>query len=109
MNKSSRKTEPEGRKDGCTKYVLRLFLADDEPNSIQARANLTKLCEAHLKGECRCCQLEVVDVLKDFETALKNNILLTPTLLVVAPRPVTILGNLRDTGKALAALGLTGG
>ena len=42
-------------------------------------------------------------------TALENNVLLTPALIVVAPEPATILGNLSNTEKVLDALGLSGG
>ncbi|MBL7184790.1 MAG: circadian clock protein KaiB [Phycisphaerae bacterium] len=88
------------------KYVLRLFVAGDEPNSKKARENLTQLCETHLQGEY---EVEIVDVLEDFEAALKSNVLLTPALIVVAPKPTTIFGNLNDTDKVLGALRLSGG
>jgi circadian clock protein KaiB len=78
-------------------YHFRLFVAGDEPNSKLARENLTKLCRQHLKGDY---ELEVVDVLEDFQAALENNVLITPTLVV---------GTLSDTEKVLAALGLNGG
>jgi circadian clock protein KaiB len=87
-------------------YVFRLFVAGHESNSTQARVNLTRLCEEHLKGRH---QIKVVDVLQDAAVAYKNNVLLTPTLILIKPRPkVTVLGNLGETRQVLAALRLMG-
>ena len=86
------------------RYNLRLFVANGEPNSNKAKENLARICETHLKGRC---DVEIIDVLVDFEAALKNNILITPTLLLVDPPPrITIFGNLGDTGKVMSALRL---
>ena len=87
-------------------YVLRLFVAGNGPNSKQALVNLRRLCQEHLNGRCT---IETVDVVKDFKAAVKNNILVTPALILVDPRPkVIILGNLSDQQKVLAALRLSG-
>ena len=87
-------------------YVFRLFVAGNESNSTQARANLARLCEEHLKGRFK---IETVDVLKDAARAHKNNVLVTPTLILIKPHPkVTVFGNLSDTRQALAALRLIG-
>ena len=88
------------------RYVLRLFVAGDGLNSRQAQVNLRRLCKEHLNG---CCTIETVDVVKDFQAAVRDNILVTPTLILVAPRPrVMILGNLGDSQKVLVALRLSG-
>jgi circadian clock protein KaiB len=95
------------KKRGGETYVFRLFLAGNESNSSQARANLARLCAEHLKGRHR---IVAVDVLKDSTSAHKNNVLVTPTLILVKPLPkVTLLGNLNDTAQVLAALRLSGG
>jgi circadian clock protein KaiB len=87
-------------------YVFRLFVAGNESNSAQARRNLARLCEEHLKGRYR---IETVDVLEDTATGLNNNVLVTPMLILLKPRPkVTVLGNLSDTRQVLAALRLIG-
>lgn len=87
-------------------YVLRLFMAGNGTNSKQALANLRRLCQEHLSGRCA---IEVVDVAKDYQAAVRNNILVTPTLILIAPRPrVTIVGDLGDSRKVLAALRLSG-
>ena len=88
------------------RYVLRLFVAGDGSNSKQALINLRRLCRDHLNG---CSTIEIVDVVKDFQAAVRDNILVTPALVLVTPRPrVTILGNLGDSQKVLAALRLAG-
>jgi circadian clock protein KaiB len=88
-------------------YLFRLFVAGNESNSSQARGNLARLCEEHIKGHYK---IEAVDVLIDAAGAQKNNVLVTPTLILIKPLPkVTVLGNLNDTKQVLAALRLTGG
>ena len=87
-------------------YLLRLFMAGNGPNSKQALANLRSLCHEHLNGRCT---IETVDVVKDFQAAVRDNIIVTPALILVAPPPrVMILGNLSDLQKVLAALRLSG-
>jgi len=105
MNRSERKTKTKGAEAQGKTYILRLFMADNEPNSRQARENLERLQETHLK---MAHKKEIIDVLKDFETALENNVLITPCLILASPLPkVTIFGNLSDTERVLAALRLT--
>ena len=87
-------------------YLLRLFMAGNGPNSKQALANLRSLCQEHLNGRCT---IETVDVVKDFQAAVRDNILVTPALILIAPLPrVMVLGNLSDSPKVLAALRLSG-
>jgi circadian clock protein KaiB len=87
-------------------YVFRLFVAGNESNSSQAMGNLARLCEEHLKGRF---EIEIVNVLRDAAIAYKNNVLLTPTLILIKPHPkVTVVGNLSDNRQVLAALRLTG-
>jgi circadian clock protein KaiB len=98
-----RKTKKPGRET----YVFRLFVAGNESNSSQARANLARLCAEHLNGRYK---IDVVDVLKEATSAHKNNVLVTPTLILVKPLPkVTLLGNLNDATQVFAALRLSGG
>jgi circadian clock protein KaiB len=93
-------------KPGGETYVFRLFVVGNESNSAQARVNLARLCEEHLKGRY---QIENVDVLKDAVIAHKHNVLVTPTLILIRPLPkVTLFGNLSETRRVLAALRLIG-
>jgi len=89
---------------GCERYFLRLFVAGDESKSVIAKENLEKLCEDHLEGRY---ELEIVNVLEDFSAALENNVLVTPTLILVEPSPpITIVGTLNNTDSVLSALRL---
>jgi circadian clock protein KaiB len=82
-------------------------MAGNGPNSQKALANLRGLCQEHLEGRYT---IETVDVVQDFETAVRNNILVTPALILVAPLPrVVILGNLSDVPTVLVALRLSEG
>jgi circadian clock protein KaiB len=82
--------------------VLRLYIAGFAPNSLRAVENLKAVCAAHFAGRFN---LEIVDVLKDPLRALGDDILVTPTLVRVAPGPSTrVIGDLTDERKVLSAL-----
>lgn len=83
--------------------TLRLYVAGNAPNSVRARANLTLLCDA-LVGPYT---VEVVDVLDAPLRAFSDGVLLTPTLVKLAPPPsMKMVGDLSDTAKVRAALGI---
>ncbi|MGK2952322.1 MAG: circadian clock KaiB family protein [Thiobacillus sp.] len=85
-------------------YRFRLYIAGDAPNSALAKANLIALCEAHLPDRY---EIEVVDVLREPMLALEDNVLMTPTLLKLAPAPVRrIVGSLSQMQTVLNTLGL---
>lgn len=89
------------------KYMFLLFVAGEGLNSRQARQNLTTFCSTYLHD---LGDITIVDVLKDFQQALEYKVFVTPTLILVSPLPrVTIVGNLNDTSKVLAALRIAGG
>ena len=99
--------KPRARNGQRGHYVLRLFVVGDGPNSTQALANLRRLCDEHLQGHCT---IETVDVVKDFAAAARDNILITPALILISPLPrVVVLGTLSDRAKLLLALRLTDG
>ena len=85
------------------KYVMRLFIAGDEPNSVTARKNIKELCSALPGGDVK---LEVIDVFKNFASAIEENILVTPALVIDKPRKVKIYGTLQDTERVVSALGV---
>lgn len=84
-------------------YRFRLFIAGNEPNSRLAEQNLRALCAAYLPERHH---IEIIDVLQDFEAALKAMIMVAPAVMMTAPRSVTLFGALTDTARTLAALGL---
>jgi circadian clock protein KaiB len=90
------------KKAGPGHYLLRLFVAGNGVNSQKAAANLRDLCRERLEGRYT---IETIDVVQDFEAAVRDNILVTPALVLVAPLPrVVILGNLSDLPTVFAAL-----
>lgn len=88
-----------------SKFRFRLYVAGDALNSAQAIANLTALCEAYLKDRHA---IEVVNVFNEPKRALADGILMTPTLVKLAPSPAPkrIIGTLSQTQPVLQALGL---
>ena len=101
------KAKPHARKGQPGHYLLRLYIAGNGPNSQKALANLRSLCQEHLEGRYT---IETVDVVEDFQAAVRDNILVTPALILVAPLPrVIVLGNLSDRQKVLLALRVSEG
>ena len=85
-------------------FSLRLFVAGHTPKSERAFANLTALCEKHLKGRY---QVEVIDLLEHPEMARGDQIVAIPTLVVKLPLAVQkIIGDLSNTDRVLVGLSL---
>ena len=85
-------------------FAFRLYVAGDAPNSLQAIANLTQMCETHLPGRY---DIEIVDVLLNPRRALTESIYMTPMLVTDSPGPGhRIVGTLSHTEPILQILGL---
>jgi len=85
-------------------FKFRLYIVRDTQNSVDALANLTALCVAHLAERY---EIEVVDVFRDSGRARADGIRMTPTLVKFAPPPLQrIVGTLADTQRVLRILGL---
>lgn len=81
---------------------LRLYVAGNAPNSVQAVANARALCDEHFRGRH---EIEIVDLLTEPQTAIADGIIVTPTLLKLAPLPAQrVIGNLSDTASVLVML-----
>ena len=81
------------------KYILRLYVAANTPQSAIAYRNLKKLCTLHLAGRY---SLEVIDLVKNPERARVDQILAVPTLVRKMPTPIRkFIGNLADTARVL--------
>jgi hypothetical protein len=81
---------------------LRLYVAGRAPNSLSAIANLRSV----LPKAGVPVVVEIVDVLNEPARALTDRIVVSPTLLRVAPMPVVrVVGNLSDLGAVRRALG----
>jgi circadian clock protein KaiB len=86
------------------KWELKLYVAGQTAKSLQAFANLKRICEEHLAGEYR---IEIVDLLLNPQLAKGDQILALPTLVRKLPEPVRkIIGDLSNTERVLVGLDL---
>ena len=102
-------TSPKGKNESGPEtgevMILRLYIAGEGPNSIRALANLKAICQKYIPSSR--FQIEIVDILQEPLRAFADEILLTPTLVKLAPHPIRkIVGNLSETTKVLLMLGL---
>lgn len=86
------------------RYVLHLYVSGQTQRSLQAAANLRRLCEQHLGGNY---DLVLIDVQAQPDLAEAAEILATPVTVRMAPPPVSrVVGDLSDPFKVLQALGI---
>ena len=94
------RNEGAGKRD----YVLRLFVTGHTQKSMRAVRNITRLCEQHLHGSY---ELEVIDVYQQPELAAQHQLVAAPTLFKLLPLPPRkLIGDMSDTGRVLAGLGI---
>ena len=87
-----------------TRYVLILYVAGQSPKSVNAIANIKKICEEHLQGRYL---LDVIDLYQQPQLAPGDQIIALPTLLRRLPPPLRrIIGNLSNTERVLVGLDL---
>jgi circadian clock protein KaiB len=97
----------EASGEDVQKWDLRLYVAGQTPRSVAAFANLKRLCEEHLAGHYN---IEVIDLMKHPQLAAGDQIIAIPTLVRKLPQPIRkIVGDLRDTERALVGLQLRPG
>jgi circadian clock protein KaiB len=85
-------------------FKFRLYVAGDTQNSVQALANLTAICLEYLPDRH---EIEVVDLLRQPKRALADGVLMTPTMVLLAPTPIIkIVGTLSQKRTVLRTLGL---
>ncbi|HXS59040.1 MAG TPA: circadian clock KaiB family protein [Hanamia sp.] len=90
--------EPESQ------FSLTLFISGVSPNSARAIANLKSICEKHMQGKY---ELEIIDVYQQPLVAKNEQLIALPMLVKYLPLPVKkLFGDLSDTAKVIAALGL---
>ncbi len=86
------------------KYVLRLYIVGETPNSITALNNLKKICKEYLDHQYI---IETIDLLKFPNLAKHDQILAVPTLIKELPKPIRkIIGDLSNTEQVLVGLDL---
>jgi circadian clock protein KaiB len=99
------------RQDDCERTIsdeplweMRLYVAGQTPKSLQAFANLKRICEEHLAGRY---QIDVIDLIKNPQLAKGDQVFALPTLVRKLPEPVRkIIGTLSDTERVLVGLDL---
>jgi circadian clock protein KaiB len=98
------KSEGPPGKSPLATWELKLYVAGQTAKSLQAFANLKRICEEHLAGEYH---IEVIDLLKNPQLAQGDQILALPTLVRRLPAPVRkIIGDLSNTERVLVGLDL---
>ena len=91
-------------KPRIARWELKLYVAGQTAKSLQAFANLKRICEDHLSGEYH---IEIIDLLKNPQLAKGDQILALPTVVRKLPEPVRrIIGDLSNTERVLVGLDL---
>ena len=100
----SRSVEAVGNGPVQPLFKFRLYVAGDAVNSTQAVANLMRFCREHLPDRY---EIEIVDVFREPRRALAEGVLMTPTLIKLAPAPVKrIVGTLSHEATLSQTFGL---
>ena len=99
--------EEESSKQGAgigEEMVLQLYVSGMSLKSMEAIENIRRLCDEHLRGSVR---LEIIDLYKNPELAIEQQIVFSPSLIKQSPLPRKILiGTFADTEKVIKGLGI---
>ena len=84
-------------------WELDLFVADQTPKAKLAYDNLTKLCQESKMD----CKIRVIDVYKNPQATVENEITAIPTTIRKSPLPrITLIGDLSNADRAKTKLGI---
>ncbi len=84
---------------------LRLYVAGMSPKSLEAFANLKRLCEMHLTS---AYEIEIVDLIEHPAMARGDDIIAVPTVVKNIPSPMRkVIGDLSNTERVLLGLQLS--
>jgi circadian clock protein KaiB len=87
-----------------TSYSFRLYVTGETPLSLDAESNLRALCKNRLLNGF---EIEIVDILQRPDVAEEEQIIATPTVVRLAPKPrLRVIGDLSDQEKAARVFGL---
>lgn len=85
-------------------WNLRLYVAGQSPKSLQAFANLKRMCEEYLPEHY---DIEIIDLVANPQLAAGDEIVAIPTLVRRLPSPMRrIIGDLSDEDRVLVGLQL---
>lgn len=84
------------------KILFRLYITNRTPTSVRALQNLERVCRDYFAGGY---ELEIVDTMKEPGRAVRDGIVVTPTLVKLSPEPQwSIVGDLSDEARILASM-----
>lgn len=87
-----------------SKFILKLYIAGQTSRSMNALANLRRICAQDLANEY---ELIVIDILEQPQLAEDEKILATPTVIKELPPPQRrLIGDLSNAEKVLIGLDL---
>jgi circadian clock protein KaiB len=86
-------------------YRLVLLVAGNSGPSRKAAENLRHVCDEYLRGRV---ELRIIDIREQPEFARTYQVVAVPTLLMLAPEPRRIVGDLSDRQRVLDGLDLNG-
>ena len=93
-----------GEANAAAGWVLRLYVAGQTPNCVQAYVNLKRICEEHLAGRYR---IALIDLQENPRLAKGHQIVAIPTVVRELPPPIKkIVGDLANTERVLVGLDL---
>lgn len=105
MNTTTKVLQDQQAQENPEHYLLRLYVAGSGSRSLQAIANIKRICEQYLKD---CYRLEVIDLYQQPERARSDQIVALPTLIKELPLPVCrLIGDLADTGQVCLSLDIS--
>ncbi len=85
-----------------SKILFRLYITNRAPTSVRAVRNLRRVCRDYFDGGY---ELEIIDTEKEPGRAMRDGILVTPTLVKLSPEPQwSIVGDLGDEARVLASM-----
>ena len=95
---------PVNGKIKTPEWLLRLYVAGQTPKSLTAFANLKKICEEHLANRY---SIEVIDLSKQPQLAVNDQIVALPTLVRKLPEPIKrIIGDLSNLERVMVGMDL---
>jgi circadian clock protein KaiB len=96
------KVTTAARKAASSRYILKLYVAGRSPRSVNAIANIKKLCEEKLQGRY---VLEVIDLYQQPQLAQGEQIIAVPTLIRKLPSPLRrVIGDMSNAERVLVGL-----
>jgi len=99
-----KKTVTSGPVGNEKKLVLQLYVSGMSSKSMEAIENIKRLCNEQMEDPY---ELEIIDIYKNPESAAKQHIVFSPSLIKQLPLPKkTLIGTLADIEKVKKALGI---